>query len=1247
MIENTNTKVTYTADGVQSIWPVPFPFVSTEDVLLFVTKDGVTAKITTNFEWNVEKTAITYPTTESKLPKLAAGDILLLQRVTPRTQEENASEARFSSSDVERALDKLTLITQELAGEGLEQDCEEALSAAEEAKQMATEAKNIANDSKATAEGLAADIQVAKDQAAAAVEAAQGAIEKADAADEKAATALAEAEEANASAQTALSISENIDGKATEALETAQNAMTNASDAKTEAEAASAAIEVVDGKADGALADIADLETTTGTLRNDVDELGDQVHEIEAKIPQEAGSSNQLADKAFVNSKIAEINFIKWVTALPTIGETKYLYAIARDEQDLEGHHIAALYVWDGDEWRGAGGYSLNIDPDTIATKTYVTDITNALDGRIDTIDGLIPSEASADNKLADKEYVKTSISGANHVTVDTGQTISGRKKFTNQYLELANGTNTVLRMDGTNALRSVPASNLLKLGDGRKSIQIDSAEGIFVSDNENVGGVLLHTGNKSRAIASETALGFVKVGDGLSVTGDGILSADVKDVQELTSDVDSLKTKMGAVEEKIPTEASSANQLADKAYVDAAVDLSGYLLKSEAEEEYAGKADTEAAVAALEQDVDTRLTQTQADGLYASKDTTYSKTEVDNAITEAVGDIDMSKVVTLDTTQEITGQKTFTKALSTPTLRIPYKAGFSCEIEMRGVRAIEDTPTYFMVGKTGTELRLQTPQEVKIYPYQSSSYPSGTVIHTGNKTRNIASADSLGFVKVGDGLSIAEDGTLSATGGSSTTGGDEGIKGDYCTTYGILESPNGILENPGGMEVKLKQGVVLQLSGATGQTTISGDMTQTLTSTSDCDLFYVSGTSSLMEVANIVWSKTEPDNGATGVLAWWNPDNGKWKFKSNDEGNVWAEANATPIAHIHTDGTTITRIDHIGYRVLNREVYMLKKDFFGTRVLGEVYYSQSSSQVDNAGALPLFTGETIESADTIYPEFYAWVNARASLKCDALDYRNYLNDYGECPFYVVDNGSLRLPKLTNYIKAANTTDGIKPIAAGLPAHTHDIDVGTGYYNDNSGTSSAKATGTQAGRASFTRQTGEISSSNIYGQSDTVTPPSTTLYPWVVAYTAAVPASTAQAAEFQQSLSGKADTDLSNIPSAYDYVIESQAPTADNPSWYRKYKSGWVEQGGFTTLKTVTLLKAMQDTNYTVLCTQRGTSDPTRTEGSPRSGAMSTTQIFVNGGGEGTPQVNYYVCGLGASSTSGGSSGDGVPEKEV
>lgn len=55
-----------------------------------------------------------------------------------------------------------------------------------------------------------------------------------------------------------------------------------------------------------------------------------------------------------------------------------------------------------------------------------------------------------------------------------------------------------------------------------------------------------------------------------------------------------------------------------------------------------------------------------------------------------------------------------------------------------------------------------------------------------------------------------------------------------------------------------------------------------------------------------------------------------------------------------------------------------------------------------------------------------------------------------------------------------------------------------------------------------------------------------------------------------------------------DYVVESQLPTAQNNyTWYRKYKSGWVEQGGqipsttaSSTSKTVNLPITMTDTNY-------------------------------------------------------------------
>lgn len=58
-----------------------------------------------------------------------------------------------------------------------------------------------------------------------------------------------------------------------------------------------------------------------------------------------------------------------------------------------------------------------------------------------------------------------------------------------------------------------------------------------------------------------------------------------------------------------------------------------------------------------------------------------------------------------------------------------------------------------------------------------------------------------------------------------------------------------------------------------------------------------------------------------------------------------------------------------------------------------------------------------------------------------------------------------------------------------------------------------------------------------------------------------------------------------------DYVVESQLPTVENGyTWYRKYKSGWVEQGGRATtvagqITPYTLPVVMANTEYTITAT--------------------------------------------------------------
>lgn len=73
-------------------------------------------------------------------------------------------------------------------------------------------------------------------------------------------------------------------------------------------------------------------------------------------------------------------------------------------------------------------------------------------------------------------------------------------------------------------------------------------------------------------------------------------------------------------------------------------------------------------------------------------------------------------------------------------------------------------------------------------------------------------------------------------------------------------------------------------------------------------------------------------------------------------------------------------------------------------------------------------------------------------------------------------------------------------------------------------------------------------------------------------------------------LNNKANISLDNVIPGIDFVIDSQLPTAQNNyTWYRKYKSGWVEQGGIltgitSTYSSKTLPVEMSDTNYTFIC---------------------------------------------------------------
>lgn len=275
-------------------------------------------------------------------------------------------------------------------------------------------------------------------------------------------------------------------------------------------------------------------------------------------------------------------------------------------------------------------------------------------------------------------------------------------------------------------------------------------------------------------------------------------------------------------------------------------------------------------------------------------------------------------------------------------------------------------------------------------------------------------------------------------------------------------------------------------------------------------------------------------------------------------------------------------------YRVTGAQLReFLKVNFLS---VGTVVWSQSALATDNPGRLPLWTGEYIASASTIYPDFYSWVKNKHPELCKTKEQYDLLaaTEAG-CPFFVVDEeeGSLRMPKLKAFIKNAGD-DGITQSEAGLPNITGFVML----Y----GTESVRATGAFTGASEAGYGAGHERgnnhgfnfdaslSSEVYGKSETVTPAHTTLYPWVFAYNATVPASTAQAAEFQNAISGKADRDLGNVPENYDYVVERYDDEEGN--WHEVWKSGRLRQGGVinvtnaTSNQVINFTKPFANTNY-------------------------------------------------------------------
>lgn len=268
------------------------------------------------------------------------------------------------------------------------------------------------------------------------------------------------------------------------------------------------------------------------------------------------------------------------------------------------------------------------------------------------------------------------------------------------------------------------------------------------------------------------------------------------------------------------------------------------------------------------------------------------------------------------------------------------------------------------------------------------------------------------------------------------------------------------------------------------------------------------------------------------------------------------------------------------------------------TRNLGQII--ESLVPLTDAG-LHLLDGALINGSG-IYSAFATYIAGLVSSYPDLFDteanWQQSVTDYGVCGKFVYDAtaNTVRLPKVTGIIEGTTDVTALGDlIEAGLPNITGTVDWSNGGQGHtelgtangafarvaNTNVTYPSAGGTTSNARGFTIDASR--SNHIYGNSTTVQPQTIKAFYYIVIATSTKTDIQVDIDEIATDLNGKADTDLSNVPTSKGILSESYV---NGTSWYRVYADGWCEQGGLTATEasnsTIYFLKPYIDTNYTV-----------------------------------------------------------------
>ena len=353
--------------------------------------------------------------------------------------------------------------------------------------------------------------------------------------------------------------------------------------------------------------------------------------------------------------------------------------------------------------------------------------------------------------------------------------------------------------------------------------------------------------------------------------------------------------------------------------------------------------------------------------------------------------------------------------------------------------------------------------------------------------------------------------------------------------------------------------------------------------------------------------------------------------------------------AVIHTPGVyTKQRKPEVGDPVFN--------DYDLTQQVGVVSAYTNDSIVCNEVTYPFLDIYTVNggSTETIAGISVLVRRGRSGRKCVLIrsstkdptaesDVAAIYNATGVAWYYIVDaeNERFKLPRTRYGVTGLRDTVG-NYVAESLPnitGHLNIVGLDAGYTATGAFSSTTTKSNSYAGHSSKTTQIPDIyfkasDSSSTYQDSAPVQQRATQMYLYFYVGEFTQTAIENTAGLNAELFNSKADLNLANVLANIDFVVERQEPTAaNNYTWYRKYRSGWVEQGGVVPatggVYTINLPVEMASSAYTMLKTMvtNSTNQPSQYAQLSLYNATTTTVQTTTAGAA----FSWFVAGMAAS----------------